>query len=201
MKKFLILMATIAFSMTAIAQKPALMSASFNKETKILAVELDNGATTVTSFKFIFRLPEGVGIKSVYDEEEEEDVLQVLRVKKRVSGSSWTFDVRETTGEKAGATAVTCFGGTLKNPEETKNIVTIELTGEMKGTVQFTEAQIMMDGVETDLADFVYELPDAINSITADETKSGIIYNVAGQRVSKAAKGVYVIDGKKYVVK
>ena len=41
---------------------------------------------------------------------------------------------------------------------------------------------------------------DAIKGISADETKSGVIYNMAGQRVSKATKGIYVVDGKKVAV-
>ena len=56
MRRFSILFAVIALAMTARAQAPALMSAKFDKETNIVTVELDNGATTITSFKFIFRL-------------------------------------------------------------------------------------------------------------------------------------------------
>ena len=40
----------------------------------------------------------------------------------------------------------------------------------------------------------------AINSISADETKSGVIYNLSGQRVSKATNGIFIIDGKKVAV-
>jgi hypothetical protein len=42
---------------------------------------------------------------------------------------------------------------------------------------------------------------DAINSISAEQTKSGVIYNMAGQRVSKATKGIFIVDGKKVAVK
>ena len=187
--------------MTARAQAPALMSAKFDKETNIVTVELDNGATTITSFKFIFRLPEGVAIKTVYDEDEEEDVLQILRVSKRVPKSK-TLKIQPTEGEKAGATLVACYdGAAVKNSEDTKAIITIQIAGKGAGLVEFTEAQVMMDGVETDLADFNCEVATAIKSINAEETKNGVIYNVSGQRVSKATKGVYVIDGKKYTVK
>ena len=48
---------------------------------------------------------------------------------------------------------------------------------------------------------FTIDMATAINSIKAEETKSGVIYNLNGQLVSKATKGVYVIDGKKYAVK
>ena len=42
--------------------------------------------------------------------------------------------------------------------------------------------------------------PDAIKSINTNTT-NGAIYNIAGQRVSKAQKGIYVVDGKKVSVK
>ena len=200
MKKITFFLAVFALTMVAKAQAPALMSASFDKESKIITVELDNGETEITSFKFIFRLPDGVSVKSVYDEEEEEYVEQILKVSKRVPKSK-TFKAQPTEGEKAGATMVTCYdGAAVKNSSETKAIVTIELTGDIKGVVEFTEAQVVMDGVETNLADFTIDLGTAINSISPDETKNGIIYNVSGQRVSKATKGIYVIDGKKYTV-
>jgi hypothetical protein len=201
MRKIFILFAVLAFAMTAKAQAPALMSASFDKETDIITVELDNGETTITSFKFIFRLPEGVTIKTVYDEEEEEDVQQILKVSKRVPKNK-VWNIQPTTGDKAGATMLTCYDGNpVKNSADTKAIVTIQIAGKGAGLVEFTEAQVMMDGVETNLADFNCEVATAIKSIKAEETKSGAIYNVNGQRVSKATKGVYVIDGKKYTVK
>ena len=42
--------------------------------------------------------------------------------------------------------------------------------------------------------------PDAIKSINGNTT-NGAIYNIAGQRVSKAQKGIFVVDGKKVSVK
>ena len=209
MKKIFTLFAVVALAMTAKAQAPALMSANYDSETKVVTVELDNGATTISSFKFIFRLPDGVSVdvKKVFDEEEEDyvDVTQILKVTKRIPTSlGKTFSVMATSGEKAGATQVVCYGGSaVKNRDDSKAIVTIGLAGdEIKGNVQFTEAQVVMDGVETNLADFICPLSGTgIEGISADETKSGVIYNMAGQRVSKATKGIYVVDGKKVAVK
>ena len=42
--------------------------------------------------------------------------------------------------------------------------------------------------------------PDAIKSLDGNTT-NGAIYNIAGQRVSKAQNGIYVVDGKKVAVK
>ena len=41
----------------------------------------------------------------------------------------------------------------------------------------------------------------AISSASMKPATSGIIYNLQGQRVEKAAKGLYIIDGKKVMVK
>ncbi|MBO7067928.1 MAG: hypothetical protein J6W52_04540 [Bacteroidaceae bacterium] len=43
--------------------------------------------------------------------------------------------------------------------------------------------------------------PDAIKSVNGNTIANGTIYNIAGQRVSKAQKGIYVVDGKKVSVK
>ena len=52
------------------------------------------------------------------------------------------------------------------------------------------EVKLYIDGVAT-----------AISEINADVQESGVIYNLAGQRVSKATHGIYVKNGKKVVVK
>ena len=45
------------------------------------------------------------------------------------------------------------------------------------------------------------EEENAINGIKADVEKQQAIYNVAGQRVQKAIKGLYIVNGNKVVVK
>ncbi len=48
---------------------------------------------------------------------------------------------------------------------------------------------------------FYLEADDAtaINGINAEITDSNAIYNIAGQRVSKAGKGIYIVGGKKVI--
>ena len=52
------------------------------------------------------------------------------------------------------------------------------------------EAKMFIDGLET-----------SINAINGVEAEQGAIFNLAGQRVQKAQKGIYVINGKKVLVK
>jgi len=42
---------------------------------------------------------------------------------------------------------------------------------------------------------------DAINSVEAIQNDNTVIYNLAGQRVQKAQKGLYIVNGKKVVIK
>ena len=42
---------------------------------------------------------------------------------------------------------------------------------------------------------------DAIQTVETETAQNGAIYNLAGQRVEKAVKGIYVINGKKVVIK
>ena len=45
------------------------------------------------------------------------------------------------------------------------------------------------------------DVVDGIKSVETTETESKAIYNLAGQRVSKMQKGIYIVNGKKVLVK
>ena len=81
-------------------------------------------------------------------------------------------------------------------------IISLPLEGELAG--QATVSSIAFgdpDGNNIDRpADFTIDLATAIKSVSAEQTKSGVIYNLNGQRVSKAQKGIFVVDGKKVAV-
>ena len=53
-----------------------------------------------------------------------------------------------------------------------------------------SEVKMFIDGLET-----------SISEIMGEKAENGAIYNLAGQRVQKAQKGIYVINGKKVLVK
>ena len=44
-------------------------------------------------------------------------------------------------------------------------------------------------------------IPTGIKDVRTDSAGNGYIYNVLGQRVNMMKKGIYVIDGRKFVVK
>ena len=76
--------------------------------------------------------------------------------------------------KSAGATSMKAFRAYIFNKDKSNG-------GEVK---------LYIDGLET-----------AIDAINADATESGVIYNIAGQRVNKAQKGLYIVNGKKVLVK
>ncbi len=75
--------------------------------------------------------------------------------------------------KSTGATTIKAFRAYIKAKEE--------VAGEVK---------LFVDGLET-----------AISEINGAAAENGAIYNLAGQRVNKAQKGVFIVNGKKVIVK
>lgn len=48
---------------------------------------------------------------------------------------------------------------------------------------------------------FNFDGTDAVKSVEAVQDENAVIYNLAGQRVGKAQKGLYIVNGKKVMVK
>ena len=63
----------------------------------------------------------------------------------------------------------------------------------------FINASSLSSGVKA--LSFDFGLTDGITSVDESHAADGTVYNLAGQRVSKAAKGIYIVDGKKVVIK
>jgi hypothetical protein len=203
MKKIFTFMAVFALAMAASAQTVSIY-AEFDKTEKCIDVKLKNDKL-VSSFSFKFLLPEGV---SVVTETEDGETYELWdRDEDRVKDTKktkWSMDIRDAA---EGYTMVTCYGGPGVAAGDGA-IFHIPVTCTKGGTVNFKDAQVYIPsevegekGTEINFDPFTCEIETAIKSISADETKSGVIYNMAGQRVNKAVKGVYVVDGKKVAVK
>ena len=74
---------------------------------------------------------------------------------------------------------------------------------ELQDQTDKTTIKGIIISTKTDPELYIVEIvtPAGVNGITADTKANGPIYNVAGQRVNKAVKGVYIQNGKKFVVK
>ena len=67
----------------------------------------------------------------------------------------------------------------------------------------FYEGAITVDGVENATEDIMFTVgdPSAIHSIGAGLNGDEVIYNLQGQKVKNPTKGLYIINGKKVLVK
>ena len=68
---------------------------------------------------------------------------------------------------------------------------------------QFSEAAVAASelDVELDFGDDINGNTTGISSLTSSPKSEGIVYNLAGQRVTNPTKGLYIVNGKKYMVK
>lgn len=72
----------------------------------------------------------------------------------------------------------------------------------VKGTHAYLKAKAGTDAAEVKVEFFIDGVATAIESIDADtDVQNGTVYNLAGQRVQKAQRGLYIVNGKKVVIK
>ena len=180
-------------------------------------VNVENGAgklvasmtkdMTVAGWQMYLYLPEGVEIAQVYDEDEEEYVADIT-LSSTFHKAKHSCSSKRTTD---GAMMLICSGGTetvaLKSATEGE-LCTIGLTvadGVTSQAVAVKNVAVSDDqGVQSNQADTTFQLiigSTGIVNIENDAVNSGVFYNLAGQKVSNAQKGVLIQNGKKIVVK
>ena len=88
-------------------------------------------------------------------------------------------------------------------------IVDLKKMSQERGMAHLHAIKSQRAGVKLNVASIVvvkgdgYEIPDvvtAISSVKAD-TDNGAVYNLRGQRVNNPTKGLYIINGKKVIIK
>ncbi len=209
MKKFYMTMAAMLCGVAAMAQGLGTLSCedaslTAGGETAYLEVMLNTeDVSAITGIQFFFDLPTGVTI--ALDEDEELDVSFPIAKKAHNCGIK---------AAEAGGYMIYLGGdASLTYKAATNPVAKIGLTAAKEDvadgeyTINFVKAA-MSDKSEPVVS---YEVPDfsavltiaggtGINSINAADSKAPV-YNMAGQRVSKTQKGVYIQNGKKVAVK
>ena len=162
--------------------------------------------TTPAGWNMYLYLPTGIEIP--YDAEEEEWGVQLSNLHKKAH----SCDVKIGEGEYAGATILIMSAGTstVEMKGNSGDLCTITL----KATDAFTtsgKAEVKLirfsdkDGKAYTAEDtsFTITLKNAtgISTIENAEQNDGAVYNLAGQKVNNAQKGVFIQNGKKYVAK
>ena len=200
MKKFYMTMVAMLCGVAAMAQNE-LYAEDFSVDqgatSADLVVKMLN-ADEVTAFSFRLGLPEGVtmtlnkkGKKYVtIDEDRMDDHTAIIQ------------DAAD------GADMISVYSASKATFYENDGpVVTVPLTIEKDGVYELRIYNVSISNpaaqsiaTSTECTVTMQVGPTGINSINAIDSKAPI-YNVAGQRVSKAQKGVYIQNGKKVAVK
>ena len=206
MKKIFTLLAVFALTLTAMAPNEASLTVTGRNNDVLTFIVKNNFPLTGVGVKV--KLPEGV---TVALNEDEEEIIKKNNT--RAKGSNYTFDVKSPS-DNVYSINLACPQN-LSITGEDGEVFYMKLDGTLSGTVEVYDINFSDQGDGNDpktinayyqdgdkTAKIYVELnPDAINAISAEQTKSGVIYNLNGQRVSKAQKGIFVVDGKKVAVK
>ena len=206
--KALLVSALLVLAGTVSAQSFSITFADMNVENgagKLVASMTKD--MTVAGWQMYLYLPEGVEIAQVYDEDEEEYVADIT-LSSTFHKAKHSCSVKKTAD---GAMMLICSGGTetvaLKSATEGE-LCTIGLTvadGVTSQAVAVKNVAVSDDqGVQSNQADTTFQLiigSTGIVNIENDAVNGGVFYNLAGQKVSNAQKGVLIQNGKKVVVK
>ena len=218
MKKIYMTMVAMLCGVAAMAQVtanltvPEQLEVAAGSECELVVGMTASGNLAALAFRIGF--PEGVGIKYEMVDDEDDDgnpitVPEYEAVVNAARSQGHGAAVQTTTEEGFMQVAIT--SNPVKNFKGTEgDIVTLTLT--VAETVPADDYVITIKNVAASTRAAVNVPMDdvtiplkvtsgvGINSINADDVNAPI-YNVAGQRVSKAQKGVYIQNGKKVAVK
>ena len=176
-------------------------------ETKVIPVLMENPSEKFSQLQFDITLPEGLEIPEYFDEEQFDDVKDI----KRGSRTKSVYSIQtQPVGE---ALRVLCI------TQNSKAFFTGESGDVLLITVKATD-DIALDDVDIKITNTVLSRQDGTTYKPADCTATvsvtdgtGIdemkgengegetIYDLQGRKVEVSSEGLYIIDGKKVVVK
>ena len=211
MKKFYMSLVAMLCGATAMAQIGTLscgdVALNAGGETGYLEVMLTaEDVAAISGIQFNFALPAGVTIAKVYNEDDEEWVDDVTFPIAKAKHQVGIMAATEGYLVYLGGDNSLSFKSTT-NPVAKIGIVAAQDATDGEYEIVFNKAALSDKSspvVSYDVPDFTAKVTIAggvgINSINAADSKAPV-YNLAGQRVSKAQKGVYIQGGKKVAVK
>lgn len=169
-------------------------------ESKTISVNLTNPDNKFTAFQFDLQLPAGVEIalnkKGKIDATLNEDRIEDQTMNVKLNGSTYTFiafsltnsDFYLTEGAIVNMTVTAAADATVG--AATGKIANAKFTPKTGESVTFAEVPFNVTIGEG----------TGISSINAEENGAAV-YNLAGQKMSKAQKGLFIKNGKKFIVK
>lgn len=211
MKKFYMTIVAMLCGAAAMAQGIGTLSCADVEaaagEVAYLEVMLNTeDVTAISGIQFNFTLPEGVVINQEWIEDDEEWITDIAfpiakskhqtGIKQAAGGGYMVFLGGETSLSFKAATNPVAKIGIKVGEDKANGVYDINFT---KAAMSDKSTPIQ----SYDVADFTAKLKvggDGINSVNADDSNAPV-YNLAGQRVNKAQKGVFIQNGKKVAVK
>jgi hypothetical protein len=206
MKKFYMTMVAMLCGVAAMAQNELYadeVAIEKGETTANLEIKMRN-EVEVTAFSFRLGLPEGVtmtlnkkGKKYVtIDEDRMEEHVAIIQTAADGADMISVYDASKAPFYGNDGTVVTV--PLTITDEVAANDVTLAM--KVYNISLSTPAGVSLDTTEAFDVNLKIGAGNGINGINAADSKAPI-YNVAGQRVSKAQKGVFIQNGKKVAVK
>lgn len=198
-----------AFADNGITINPSPVQVSPGDQVKV-EIEFDNSEGLYKGFQMDLNLPTGVDIltEDVWDDDEE-DFIPTMKVENgTLLKSTHTLSFSKVgDGHYRFICVDTQKNAALKSREGTVMAITLVAdenlsSGEFEGSFSGIEFNTTSDTAfrPDDVAFKVEIVPTKINGVSTDlQTKS--VYNIAGQQLNGAQKGINIVDGKKVMVK
>jgi hypothetical protein len=211
MKKFYMTMVAMLCGAAAMAQTCTISAddviATAGGETAYVEVILNESepGTLITAAAFRIQLPAGVAIATYYDEDEEADVQDISFPNAKKGHDTRVIETNNPNEYQISVASNKDYFKTSTNVLAKIGIAVP--AGFEKGDyllkfskISFANAAGQSVYPQDDFTAKLIVQGTGINDINAIDSKAPI-YNVAGQRVNKAQKGVYIQNGKKVAVK
>ena len=182
-------------------------------ETAEVTISITSAEEGVRGWSFRMKLPDGVSM--VYDEDEEDYVYEFSdRVPKNSKGAA-KVDTNIQGTDEEGVLMVSCLGKKADNVLEGTEGEVMTITIQADANLESAVAEAALTNISLSNSDAVSlsvektynftvtiegTVPVGIQEVEAANANAPI-YNLGGQRVEKTAKGLYIKNGKKVVVK
>ena len=208
--KFLFATMMLFFSSVGLAQttfyiEPFSITAG---ETKVIPVLMENPGEKFSQLQFDITLPEGLEIPEYFDEEQFDDVKDI----KRGSRTKSVYSIQtQPVGEALRVLCITQNSKAFFTGESGDVLlITVKAADDIAlGDVDIKITNTVLsrqDGTTYKPADCtatvsVTDATTGISAIGADGEGATEIYDLSGRAVENPTSGIYIIDGKKVVVK
>lgn len=197
-----------AFADNGITINPSPVQVSPGDQVKV-EIEFDNSEGLYKGFQMDLNLPTGVDIavEDIWDDDEEDWITTTLVEKGTLLKSGHTISFNKVEDGHYIFICVDMNNATFKSKAGTVMAITFKAddnlaSGEYEGSFSAIEFNTKDDTAfnPDDVAFKVEIVPTKINGVSTDlQTKS--VYNIAGQQLNGAQKGINIVDGKKVMVK